>query len=214
MLGWHAPAIRRAVVVILLWAVVAGALVPVIDWRLAILAGWDAASLVFLGTVWPIVLTADGAKTERLASREDESHGSATALLAAASLVSLLGVGFALGHAATVQGPMRGLLVGIAVLTVATAWTAMNTVYTLHYAKLDYLSDGGRVDFGEPGYRPTYRDFAYLAFTIGMTYQVSDTTLRSSPIRRAALGHALLSYVFGVAIVAGAINLLAGLLGR
>ena len=47
-----------------------------------------------------------------------------------------------------------------------------------------------------------------------MTYQVSDTTLRSSPIRRSALGHALLSYVFGVAIVAGAINLLAGLVNN
>ncbi|GIF72034.1 DUF1345 domain-containing protein [Asanoa siamensis] len=217
MLGWHAPAIRRAATVVILWVVIATALaVTPLDWELAVIAGWDAASLVFLGSVWPIFVKADGTKTEALASREDQTHGSATALLAAACMVSLLGVAFALGRAADEHGAFRGVLIGIAVLTVASAWVTMNTVYTLRYAKLDYQSKGTRIDFGEPlsQHKPTYRDFAYLAFTIGMTYQVSDTTLRSSPIRRTALGHALLSYVFGVAIVAGAINLLAGLVNN
>ncbi|SNT59502.1 Uncharacterized membrane protein [Asanoa hainanensis] len=217
MLGWHGPAIHRATAVIIIWAVVAAALaVSPINWELAVIAGYDAASLAFLGSVWPIFMSADGDKTEKLAGREDQTHGSATALLVAAALVSLLGVGFALGEAANEHGALRGVLVGIAVLTVTTAWITMNTVFTLRYAKLDYLSQGSRIDFGEPlsEHKPTYRDFAYLAFTIGMTYQVSDTTLRSSPIRRTALGHALLSYVFGVAIVAGAINLLAGLVNN
>ncbi len=59
---------------------------------------------------------------------------------------------------------------------------------------------------------PSYRDFAYVAFTIGMTYQVSDTTLRDPLIRRSVLGHAALSYVFGVIIVAGLVNLTSGLI--
>jgi hypothetical protein len=54
--------------------------------------------------------------------------------------------------------------------------------------------------------------FAYVAFTIGMTYQVSDTTVRDRRIRRAVLSHALLSYVFGVVIIGGSVNLIAGLL--
>jgi len=217
VLGWTAPAIRRAAAVLILWAVVSGGLAAgSVNWELAVIAGWDAAALAFLGSVWPLFLRADGDKTEHVASREDQTHGSATAILAAACLVSLLGVAFALGRAAHEHGSSRGLLIGVAVLTVTSAWTTMNTVYTLHYAKLDYLSKGGRIDFGEPiaKHKPTYRDFAYLAFTIGMTYQVSDTTLRSSPVRRSVLGHALLSYVFGVAIVAGAINLLAGLVNN
>ena len=45
-----------------------------------------------------------------------------------------------------------------------------------------------------------------------MTYQVSDTDLRATSIRRAALGHALLSYLFGTVIVAITINVVAGLL--
>ena len=53
-----------------------------------------------------------------------------------------------------------------------------------------------------------------MAFTLGMTYQVSDSDLTSKPIRSAALRHALLSYVFGIAVIAVTINVVAGLLGR
>jgi uncharacterized membrane protein len=55
-------------------------------------------------------------------------------------------------------------------------------------------------------------DFAYLAFTIGMTFQVSDTNLTAKPIRRTALRHALISYLFGAVIVALVINIVASLL--
>ena len=66
-------------------------------------------------------------------------------------------------------------------------------------------------DAGPDQQHPSYRDFAYVAFTIGMTYQVSDTTLRNPQIRRTVLAHAILSYVFGVVIVAGSVNLISGL---
>jgi uncharacterized membrane protein len=58
---------------------------------------------------------------------------------------------------------------------------------------------------------PSYADFAYLAFTIGMTYQVSDTALRTTAMRKVALRHALLSYLFGAVILAAMINVVAGL---
>ena len=68
--------------------------------------------------------------------------------------------------------------------------------------------------FGDPDGQepPTYRDFAYVAFTIGMCYQVSDTTVRDPRIRGTVLSQAFLSYLFGVVIVAGSVNLIAGLL--
>jgi uncharacterized membrane protein len=59
--------------------------------------------------------------------------------------------------------------------------------------------------------RPRYRDFAYVAFAIGMTFRVSDTDLESPAIRASALRHALLSYLFGAVILATTINLVAGL---
>ena len=77
----------------------------------------------------------------------------------------------------------------------------MNTVYTLRYANEHFRSKAGAIAFDDGRERPSYRDFAYVAFTIGMTYQVSDTTLRDTRIRRTVLAHAILSYLFGVVIV-------------
>ena len=105
-------------------------------------------------------------------------------------------------------------LIGAAVLTVVLSWAVINTVYTLRYADEHFRSRAGGIAFGDQdGHeRPSYRDFAYVAFTIGMTYQVSDTTLRDTRIRRTVLAHAILSYLFGVVIVAGSVSLISGLI--
>jgi uncharacterized membrane protein len=90
------------------------------------------------------------------------------------------------------------------------SWTTVNTVYALRYASLYYGDVPGGIAFdGEPS--PTYADFAYLAFTIGMTYQVSDTPLSTRQIRKTALRHALLSFVFVTSVVAMTINIVAQL---
>jgi uncharacterized membrane protein len=86
----------------------------------------------------------------------------------------------------------------------------VHTLFTLRYAALYYGRPGGGIRFNsaEP---PTYADFAYLAFTVGMTFQVSDTALHSTTLRRTVLQHALLSYLFGTGILATTINLVASL---
>jgi hypothetical protein len=92
---------RRAVIVAYIGAIVALALLPFVTWELAVVGGWDAAALTFLATIWPIIARADSAHTEQLATREDQTRASATLILVVASVVSLLGVGFALilaGH--------------------------------------------------------------------------------------------------------------------
>jgi uncharacterized membrane protein len=134
-------------------------------------------------------------------------------LLVAASVASLLGVGFALSLAGRHGGSLQVLLIGVAVLTVMLSWTVINTVYTLRYAHLHFGSTAAGIGFGDSAgpQRPDYRDFAYVAFTIGMTYQVSDTTVRDPRIRRTVLSHVILSYVFGVVIVAGSVSFIGGL---
>jgi uncharacterized membrane protein len=129
-------------------------------------------------------------------------------------VASLLGVGFALILAGRHNGALQVLLVAFAVLTVLLSWTVVNTVFTLRYADQSIGSGDAGIAFGDADApeAPTYRDFAYVAFTIGMCYQVSDTTVRNRRIRRTVLSHALLSYVFGVAIVGGSVNLIAGLI--
>jgi uncharacterized membrane protein len=213
-LGWYAPAMRRAVVVSAIGLIVVVALGWFLPWGMAVVAGWDAAALTFLVSIWPIILRADGAHAAQLATREDETRASAAVLLVGASLASLLGVVFTLDLAGRQGGPVRVLIIGIAGLTVMLSWTVVNTVYTLRYADLHFRSGEGGIAFGDPAgqERPTYRDFAYVAFTIGMCYQVSDTTVRDRRIRGTVLSHAFVSYVFGVVIVAGSVNLIAGLL--
>ena len=212
-LGWHAPYLRRAMIVAAIGVIVALLLLPTMPWGMAVVAGWNAAALAFLATVWPIIFRADGPHAKQLAMREDETRGSAAVLLLGASVASLLGVGLALHLAGRQGGAQRVLLIGVAVLTVVLSWIVVNTVYTLRYADLDYASTAVGIAFGDSAGRqqPTYRDFAYVAFTIGMTYQVSDTTLRNPQIRHTVLFHALLSYLFGVVIVGGSVNLVAGL---
>ena len=212
-LGWHALDLRRAIVVLAVGAVVTGVLLGFVDWRLALLAGWDAGAFTFLLSTWPMVARADGAHAHLLATREDPTQATSTALLVG-SVASLAGVGFALHQAGHESGPLRVLLIGFSVLTVGLSWTLANTVYTLRYAHLPFAAEPAGITFGgsDEDAPPSYRDFAYVAFTIGMCYQVSDTTLGASRIRRAALAHAGLSYVFGVVIVAGSVNLISGLL--
>ncbi|MGH3339769.1 MAG: DUF1345 domain-containing protein [Propionibacteriaceae bacterium] len=212
--GWYAPAMRRAVVVSAVGLIVVVVLLRFLPWGLAVVVGWDAAALTLLVSIWPIILWADATRTAQLAMREDETRGSAAVLLLGASVASLLGVGLALHLAGLESGSLRVLLIGVAVLTVVVSWTVVNTVFTLRYADLHFSSRDGGIAFGDPDGQelPIYRDFAYVAFTIGMCYQVSDTTVRDRRIRSTALSHAFLSYLFGVVIVAGSVNFIGSLL--
>ena len=213
-LGWHAPAMRRLVVAGSIGLTVLLVLLGPASWELALIAGWDASALVFLLAVVPVMIRSGAEHTALLATREDETRSTSRLLLVGSSLVSLLAVAFALGQAGRESGAARLGLIAVATFTLVVSWTVVNTVFTLRYADLFYSSPVGGIGFGDDGSEPpNYRDFAYMAFTIGMTYQVSDTTLRDRRIRRAVLGQALISYVFGVVIVAAGVNVVAGLLG-
>jgi uncharacterized membrane protein len=211
-LGWHAPDLRRLLIAAVVGVIAGLALATVLPWRLAVLSAWDATALTFLLAVAPIIFRADGPVTQRIAGREDMNRDVSRLLLLGASAASLVAVGFALALARHERGGERLLLVTIAAFTLFVSWTVVNTVFTLRYARLYYLGASDGIDFGQPARPPDYRDFAYLAFTIGMTYQVSDTTLHERGIRRTVLFHAFLSYVFGVVIVAAGVNVVAGLL--
>jgi uncharacterized membrane protein len=121
-------------------------------------------------------------------------------------------VAFTLVEARADQGAARALLIALAVASVVLAWACVHTVYALRYARLYYSHPVGGIDFNEDD-PPRYVDFAYVALTVGMTSQVSDTALTSRRMRRTAIHHALLSYVFGTAVVALTINIVASLLG-
>jgi uncharacterized membrane protein len=124
--------------------------------------------------------------------------------------MSLLAVGLVLMRAGNSSGAAKSLQAGLSLASVVLSWGVVHTVFTLRYARLYYTGSDGGVDFNQDD-PPGYGDFAYLGFTIGMTFQVSDTELTATEVRVTALRHALLSYLFGAVILAATINLLAGL---
>ncbi len=184
-----------------------------VPWEVAPILGWDVVAASFLGWFWFAVHGSDSLATARRAKADDPSRAVADLVLVAASVTSLLGVGLSLVKASNVVGLAQAMITCVAVLTVALSWLSVNVVFTLRYADL-YYATGDGIDFHGDRAPPDYGDFAYVAFTIGMTYQVSDTDLVSRPIRRTALRHALLSYLFGIAIIATTINVVAGLLNH
>ena len=176
--------------------------------RLTVLVGWAVAATAVLGWVWRISWPQDCAGTKRLAEEEGSSHVTDTAVLVAsvASLVAVLdGVVSASRHDAVAVAAVT-----LAVVDTILSWALVHTVFALKYARLYYMGgDGGIViDHDEP---PAYSDFAYLAFTVGMSFAVSETEPTSTRTRRVALGHALISYMFGTGVLAVAINLVTNL---
>src|ERR1700742_3068730 len=208
----HSGLAAKRVVVGMLGGIVVAAIAVVegASWSVAALGATDVAALVFVAWVWAGGAAAGA--TARLARAEDASRTAAEAVLRGAGAASLLAVGFTLAQASHAHAPGRGLLTALALVSVALAWSAVHTVYALRYARLYYSPPDGGIDF--KGERPDYLDFAYLALTIGMTFQVSDTDLTAKRVRRQALRHALTSYVFGTVIVAITVSSVASLLGR
>jgi uncharacterized membrane protein len=188
-------------------AVLIGVLGPA---QFAPLGGWDLASLVYVVWIWTTIWPMDAERTASHAVREDPGRATADALVLGASVASLLAVALLLARAAHTTGEVKTLEASLGVASVGFSWGVVHTLFTLRYARLYYTGPDGGVEFHQKE-GPCFTDFAYLAFTIGMTFQVSDTELTDHHIRVTALLHALLSYLFGVVVIATTINLVAGL---
>jgi len=178
-------------------------------------AGWLVTAIIYLAWTWALIRHMTAAQTREHACRrheEDATRGWSHAIMLLASIASLAGVGYLLLAETSKSGDVIAAAVGA--LSVVASWFSVHTVFMLRYARLFYSGEEDGIDFNQghdPKSQPTYRDFAYLAFTIGMTYQVSDTNIKARNIRATALGHAMLSFFLGAIILAVTINLVVGL---
>jgi uncharacterized membrane protein len=186
------------------------------SWVEAPAVGWGSAALVYVVWVWLVVGRLDPAETRTHATTEDPSRRATDLLILVANVASLAAVAAVVvdSHRADDGSRLSGGLLALA--CVAVSWILVQTLFTLRYAELYYTTGkrGGRevggIDFNQER-PPQYTDFAYLATSLGMTYQVSDTNLQNHLIRAEALKHSLLSYLFGTVILATTINLVIGL---
>lgn len=195
----------------LVGAVVLGGLVGLVvgflaDPPLGLLAGIAAAGAAFTVSGWIVLWPLDADATRRLARREDFRPVAWEVVVVAAALGGLVGIVVLL----LLGGRGRTVAAALAPAGVLMAWASLHLMYATRYAHLYYGEAGGGIDFNgdDP---PTYRDFLYFSYNLGMTYQVSDTAVASPLVRAVTLRHCLLSYVFGTVVLATTINLVAGI---
>lgn len=181
-----------------------------VSWQVGLLAAWMAASTTYVVGIWATIWPMDAGDTERHANREDAGRTATDVVVVVSAVASLGAVALLLLGDASASPTTKDIHAALCVGSVALAWTTVHTLYATRYARVYYGDSIGGVDFNQKA-GPRYRDFAYLAFTLGMTFQVSDTNITSGEMRSNVLRHSLMSYVFGSVILATLINLVAGL---
>ncbi|GAA4761711.1 DUF1345 domain-containing protein [Novosphingobium ginsenosidimutans] len=182
---------------------------PVAPWQDALAMGFDLAAAVFLLSLLPLLRHFPVAEMRRHA---DENDANRTLIVVVSTLLALVVMAAISGELAAASAG-DGLAMGKLLVTLVLAWLFANSVYALHYAHSYYFGSEakgdhrGGIEFpGTPN--PDYSDFAYFAFTVGMTFQTSDVQITAPAVRRLVLVQSLASFVFNIGVIAFTINAL------
>lgn len=185
----------------------------------AAIASWDAFAFSILALDWVVILMTPHNRLRDRAREQDLSRSLISVFVVVASCAALLAVGFLIkANKAQMSGHFTVHLL-LTLLTVIFSWGLVHTVFSFRYAHAFYgdsqesgaARHAGGLIF--PGDRPPdYFDFAYFAFVVGMTCQVSDVQITSRRLRRLTLIHSVLAFGFNTIILALLINTVSGLL--
>ena len=184
---------------------------------------WIGFALSSLAFSWVTILTIHPKDISVVASEQDSSQLAIFLLVIAAAFISLFAIILLLQTIPT--GSKHGLSYHIilSAASVACSWLLIHTLFTLRYAHLYYryktVEDAAEKKFSgglvfPKESQPDFLDFAYFAFILGMTFQVSDVQITSRHIRRMALLHGFLSFIYNTVIVALSINIISGIIGK
>ncbi|MXV16199.1 DUF1345 domain-containing protein [Pedobacter sp. HMF7056] len=191
-----------------------------ISWPDRALFVWLVFTLVYLLMAWITFLTSHPAEIRKLAALQDSSRTLIFLFILTTSIISLLTVILLMRSGEKLHGAERTTHILLSVLSVASSWWLVHTLYTFRYAHLYYTPVAGKqpgkqhtggLQFPEEDF-PDYLDFVYFSFVLGMTFQVSDVTITSKDLRRLAWLHGMLSFAFNTVIVAFSINVISGMI--
>jgi len=203
------------------------------------LIGWNVAAICDLALVLAMTPRASRRSIRLQAQLLDDGRYFVLIFSAVAAVAAICAIIVELGAAKDLQGVTRALHLSLAGGTILTSWLFMHMTFALHYAHEYYLerkrtgADGeapasGRFDddlckaaeassdtrggliFPDTTH-PTYGDFTYFSYTIGVASQTADVSISSAAMRRIVLAHSVLSFFFNTTILALTINLAAGL---
>lgn len=179
-------------------------------WLYAPAVGWGVAALIYNLWLWLVITPMDNVRTATHAQAEDPGRSTSDLLILLAAVGSLVAVVLVMVGGKSAEGVDKFMLALLALTCTGMSWLLVHTLFTLRYAVIYYDGTPGGIDFNQEE-APQYTDFAYMAFSMGMTYQVSDTSITTRPMRSAVLRHSLLAFVFGTGILATTINLVVSL---
>jgi uncharacterized membrane protein len=176
---------------------------------------WIAFALSFIIISWIIFFKMPVYLIEERANKEDGSRQFVMISILLSSFASMFTV-LLLMISKNDSGDHEIITIIVSISGMAASWVMVHTIFTFHYAHLYYFKEkddtagNNTLEFPKDN-KPDYPDFAYFAFVIGMTFQVSDVQINSRITRRTALAHGLLSFALNTFVVALTINLIAGL---
>ncbi|MGH7068119.1 MAG: DUF1345 domain-containing protein [Acetobacteraceae bacterium] len=179
--------------------------------------GWNGGVLLFVLASVVTFVRANPEHMSAYAAAQEEGEWTIFGLTIAGvtfSFAAILGEFSAIGQHAKGLSALRLILV---ITTLLASWLMTHVTFAWRYAHEYYAMPPGHrsVDAGlefpsEP--RPDYWDFLYFSLVLGMTFQVSDVQITSRKMRRLAMIHGFLSFLFNTVILALSVNLAAGLL--
>ena len=184
------------------------------------IATWDVFAVCVLLLAWLTIITTPPHKLRSRAQEQDVSRTVIFVFVVMAACAGLFAVGFLFFANKSVQRPHLVLHLLMSLVAVVSSWMLVHTVFGLRYAHTFYgdpdgptgpLPHAGGLEF-PGGIQPDYMDFAYFAFVIGMTFQVSDVQITSREFRKLVLLHGMLSFGFNTVILALTINTVSTLL--
>lgn len=183
-----------------------------------ILTTWIGFAMSVVILDWVVIFGAHPREIQKIASLEDSSRTLIFIIVVGSALISLSAIYILLkstkGHAEQEVAANVFLALG----AVITSWWLVHTIFAMRYAHLYYDIQADKPNTtglqfpDEP--LPDYLDFVYFSFVVGMTFQVSDVEISSRRIRRLALVHGLVSFVFNTVIVALSISIISGLVSN
>ncbi len=187
----------------------------VADTMVLVMISWDVFCVTVLACAWTVFFTCSPAMLRKIASKEDGSRAFVFILVLVSSLTSMaIVLSLIISDNFTEQ---KLLYITVSIAGMLFSWMIVHTTFCFHYAFIYYGDDEQTPETHAEGLEfpnekaPDYLDFAYFAFVIGMTFQVSDVEISSRRIRRLALAHGLLSFALNTFVVALTVNLIAGI---
>lgn len=181
------------------------------------IGAWDIGVGIYLALALQLFLTQGPHRMAANARAQEEGEWTIFGIMVAAVAASFAAIIEEFAGSAALHNHAKAWHVALVAVTLLFSWLMMQFTFAFRYAHEYYTSsrsagtvDGGLTFPGED--KPDYMDFLYFALVLGMTFQVSDVQITSRKLRRLAMVHGFLGFMFNTVILALTVNIAAGLL--